>query len=299
MAHQRVLEALARHGGCATWRVLVGETSARCIRRARDAGVIHRTRRGRYALPTAAEHRRVAHRLTATLSHLSAAIAHGWKVKTQPVLPWVTVPRKRHLIDADRARVHCRWRDLDPAEVAAGITTPLRTVLDCAAALPFDEALAVADSSLRDGDLTHAELIDAARHLRGPGSKQARRVAALADRRAANPFESVLRAIALAFPELKLEPQLRIWDSGLWATVDLGDETLLLVLEAEGFEHHRSRKDLHRDARRYTELTVWGWAVLRFAWEDVMLHPDWVRWAIRAWLERRAGRAVPPAPSRG
>ena len=59
---------------------------------------------------------------------------------------------------------------------------------------------------------------------------------------------------------------------------------------------HRSRQDLVRDCRRYTELTVWGWAILRFFWEDVMLHPERVRWAIHAWLERRAGRPAPPPP---
>ena len=70
---------------------------------------------------------------------------------------------------------------------------------------------------------------------------------------------------------------------------DLGDPVARLALEAEGFTAHRTRKDLHRDARRYTELTVWGWALLRFSWEDVMLRPEWVGWAIAAVGERRAG----------
>lgn len=230
------------------------------------------------------------------LSHLSAAVAHGWEVKTQPDQPWVTFPRKRHLLKVDRGEVHARWRDLDPKEREPGVTSPVRTVLDCAASLPFDAALTVADSALRAGDVTEAELIAAAQSLRGPGSTRARTVVALADHRSANPFESVLRAIALEFTELRFEPQLQIWDSGLWATVDLGDERAMLVLEVEGFAHHRSRQDLVRDCRRYTELTVWGWAILRFSWEDVMLHPERVRWAIHAWLERRAGRPVPPPP---
>lgn len=297
MAHQQVLEALGRLGGCATWAALVPESSARGVRRARDANVIHRTRRGRYALPTAAEHRREAHRLTGVLSHLSAAVAHGWAVTNQPDLPWVTVPRKRHLLKPDRARVHARWRDLEPAERTSGITSPVRTVLDCAAGLPFEEALAVADSALRAEDVTKAQLAAAARDLRGPGSKQALRVVMFADHRSANPFESVLRAITLELPELSMEPQLRIWDTGLWATVDVGDEEARLVLEAEGFAHHRSRKDLVRDRRRYTELTVWGWAILRFSWDDVMLHPERVRWAIRGWLDQRAGRPVSPPPA--
>jgi hypothetical protein len=28
---------------------------------------------------------------------------------------------------------------------------------------------------------------------------------------------------------------------------------------------------------RYTELTLAGWRVLRFTWEQVMLHPEFVR----------------------
>jgi very-short-patch-repair endonuclease len=261
------------------------------------AGAVHRTRRGRYVLPTAAAHRREAHRLTGVLSHLSAAVARGWAVKTQPDRPWVTFPRKRHLMSADRDGIHAHWRHLDAAERTSGLTSPVRTVLDCAAALPFDEALAVADSALRDGDVTKAQLVAAAAQLRGPGSARARRVVALADHRAANPFESALRALAMEFSELTFEPQLRIWDTGLWATVDLGDEVHRIVLEAEGFASHSSRKDLVRDCHRYAELTVWGWAVLRFSWEDVMLRPERVRWAIGALLEQRAGRPVPPPPS--
>ena len=87
---------------------------------------------------------------------------------------------------------------------------------------------------MRAGDVTEAELIAAAQTIRGPGSTQARTVVAQAEHRSANPFESVLRAIALEFTELRFEPQLQIWDSGLWATVDLGDQRAMLVLEAEG-----------------------------------------------------------------
>lgn len=123
---------------------------------------------GRYALPTAAGHRREAHRLTGVLSHLSAAVAHGWEAKTQPDQPWVTFPRKRHQLKEDRAGV--RWRDLDPKEREPGVTSPVRTVLDCAASLPLDAALTVADSALRAGDVTEAQLIAAA----GPRTRSSR-----------------------------------------------------------------------------------------------------------------------------
>ena len=63
--------------------------------------------------------------------------------------------------------------------------------------LAFDEALAVADSALRSGAVTAEELRSASARLRGTGSRAARLVAQYADHRAANPFESVLRALAL------------------------------------------------------------------------------------------------------
>ena len=177
-----------------------------------------------------------------------------------------------------------------------GVTTPLRTVLDCARTLPFDEALAVADSALRRRDLTRTDLVDAAAGLHGTGSRQARRVAALADGRAANPFESVLRALAIE-EGFQLTPQLQIAEPGLFAIVDLGNEELRLAVEADGFEHHGTRKGLRKDCRRHTEFAVVDWSSLRFAFEDVMGAQAWVRWALRSWRVVRAG-GVPEDPPR-
>lgn len=64
------------------------------------------------------------------------------------------------------------YRDVSTAERRDGITSAVRTVLDCALKLPFDQALAVADSALRSGDVGRHELIQAATALRGPGSSR-------------------------------------------------------------------------------------------------------------------------------
>lgn len=94
---------------------------------------------------------------------------------------------------------------------------------------------------------------------------------------AANPFESVARAIALDVPGLQVTPQVTIRESGLVARCDLVDERLRIVIEADSFEWHGGRAALARDARRYNLLTVNGWIVLRFAWEQVMHEPAFVR----------------------
>lgn len=72
-------------------------------------------------------------------------------------------------------------------------TDPEQTVVDCARDLPFPVALSVADSALRHG-VEPARLDAAAAAVRGAGAARVRRVVALADLRAANPFESSLRA---------------------------------------------------------------------------------------------------------
>jgi very-short-patch-repair endonuclease len=284
-------------GGVSTWRELRIVHPARLVRRAATAGTVVRATRGRYVLPSAAEHLALAQSRSAVLSHLSAAVHHGWKVKTVPDTAWITVPRNRKLRGPQRDGVTAHWSTLLRADHREGVTTPLRTVIDCARALPFDEALAVADSALRCRDVSRDELSEAARSSAGPGVRQIRRVAAHADGRAANPFESVLRALCLE-EGFHLTPQLEVSASGLFAVVDLGSEELRLAVEADGFEHHGTRQGLRKDCRRHTEMAVFDWSSLRFAFEDVMFEQPWVRWALRTWRDVRAGRPVPSPPLR-
>jgi very-short-patch-repair endonuclease len=281
-------------GGVAVWRELRAVHPARLIRHSVESGTVVRATKGRYVLPSTAEQLATAQSRSAVLSHLSAAVHHGWKVKAVPDAAWVTVPRHRRLRDAQRVGVVPRLADLPRDDVRNGVTTPLRTVLDCVRALPFDEGLAVADSALRSRDVTRAELSAAAARAAGPGARQLRRVAVHAGAGAANPFESVLRALCLE-EGFELTPQLQIAEPGLFAIVDLGSEELRLAVEADGFEHHGTRQGLRKDCRRHTELAVFDWSSLRFAFEDVMGEPMWVRWALRSWRVVRAG-GVPDSP---
>lgn len=100
-------------------------------------------------LPSTAQHLATAQSHSATLSHLSAAAHHGWKVKTVPAEAWVTVRRGRKVRTTQRHGIRPHWAELEATEVENGVTTALRTVIECARALPFDEALTVADSALR------------------------------------------------------------------------------------------------------------------------------------------------------
>ena len=252
--------AMERLGGVATRAEVIAATSRRDFDQGVMSGAILRVARGRYALPTASEARRVAHELKGTAILLSAAAHWGWKTKWQPRQPQVAVVRGRKLTAGQRARAQVSWVRLPGSAVNECVTTPVRTVLDCAA--------------------------------RGPRGRVGRVVEA-ADGRAANPFESVLRAIALDVPGLQVEPQVRIDRNGRWVgRVDLADQRLKIVLEADSYEFHGEGELFEKDCVRYDELVADGWLVLRFPWKRVMARPEWVREIIEATVALRIEELV-------
>ncbi|HSV40195.1 MAG TPA: type IV toxin-antitoxin system AbiEi family antitoxin, partial [Nocardioidaceae bacterium] len=203
----RVEQVLERLGGVADAATLTRLTTRARLRRALAQGRIVKDGHGRYALDGGDAARRAAARLHGVLCLDSAAAHHGWKLKHQPSEPAVAVPRNRNVAPAQRQGVRVLYLDLPADERLRTATSPTRTVLDCAARLPFDEALTIADSALRSGDVTRAELLEAASVAPSRYRARCLRVARAADGRADNPFESVLRAIALDIPGLDLRPQ--------------------------------------------------------------------------------------------
>ncbi|MER7071395.1 hypothetical protein [Terrabacter sp. NPDC000476] len=280
--------AVRRLGGTATRAELRLLVPRRRLRRAVELGVVLRPRAGRYLLPEVDTTRALAHELSAVVSLRSAALSHGWKVKTVPPRSEVTVPPGRRITSQTWARASVLTSALEHAEVVAGVTAPLRTVVDCARHLPLDEALAIADSALRCRDVRPADLARAARDVRGPGRPRVLRVLSHASGKAANPFESVLRAIALDVPGLDLRPQVGIAVAdGMRVVPDLVDSGLGIVVEADSHEFHTGRGRLTRDCWPYDELVLEGWSVYRFTWDQVMFRPAWVR-SVLVRAERRA-----------
>ncbi len=279
------VDALRQMGGVGCASEIVRLSSRRKLRTALDTKEIARAGRARYVLADVHRHRRAAARLAGVASHLSAAQHWGGEVKWPPESAWVTVPRNRKVTAAVRATTEVVYADLAVDDVVDGLTNKLRTVVDCARRLPFDEALAVADSALRAGDISESELVRATTALRGRGATRARRVAREADGRAANPFESVLRAIVLEFPGLTVVPQVPVPTSGLTYHPDLVDEQRRIVIEAESWGWHADQQTHARDCVRFTLLTVAGWRVLRFTWEQVMHSPGFVRRVLAQLIE--------------
>ncbi|WP_405062795.1 endonuclease domain-containing protein [Kribbella sp. NBC_01505] len=272
-----IVEVLNRRGGVATFGELRALVPARAIRGALTGGEILRVGKGVYTLPQAPPALAAARSHGGVVSHLSAAQHWGFGVIRKPLLPHVTLRPKQV---RRRTGLPCtlHWADVP---VLDDVTTPARTVLDCIRTLPLSEALAVADSALRSGGLSEDELLAAAAMVRGPHRRRIQRVAALADRRAESVLESALRAIAIEAGLEDFVPQVLVRDREFSARIDLANLRIRLGLEADGFEHHGHRQALVKDCRRHVNLTIRGWRVLRFSWEDIMYDPEWVVEVVR------------------
>ncbi|WP_299036570.1 DUF559 domain-containing protein [uncultured Pseudokineococcus sp.] len=276
-----LLDDLARRGGTAAAATLVRVAGRGALQRAVAGGEVERLGWGVYALASAPPALRAAAAVRGTVSHASAA--QLWMVDPlhRPARISVTVPRAaRRRRPLPGTRLH--WSDLAPADVDGPVTAPLRTALDCARSMPFEEALGVADGFLRRRLVDPGELRAAAAALRGAGRARAVAVASAADSRSDNPFESALRAVVLRCGAGAFVPQVVV-DAGPLGRVrpDLVDEGRRVVLEADSFAWHGSRAALARDCERYDALVVSGYLVLRFSWEQVVGAPEQVAEAVR------------------
>lgn len=285
-------ELLARLGAVATRSQLIAGLGRRGAEELIAEGGVEKVARGRYAASSAGEAARTAIRLSGTVCLLDAALLHGWPVRLAPTRPQVCVPRNRRLSAGAARGVDLRRFDLGPDDRQGRVTSPERTLLDCARHLPLADSLPVLDSALREG-FSPARLARMAADARGPGGRAVRRAVGLASEDKANPFESALHALASEVSGLSVRPQVPLWAEEFLGAPDLVDETLRIVLEADSFEWHGGRAALAADARRYNRMVVRGWLVLRFAWEDVMFDPEYVLEVLRMAVEERTYGGCP------
>lgn len=263
------VDALTRLGGVVHRQDLLRVCGRGAVDRAVREGRLQQPHRSWLKLADQADDLYAARVARGVVGGLSAALHHNWAVKTPPREPEVIVPRNRGRLTAGQRR-----RAWEPGEVHGGILTPAATVVDCALAHPFDAALAVADSALRSRRVTARDVAAAALPLRPHQRRRVARVIEEATALAANPFESVTRAIALGVPGLHVVPQGQVDDIGHG---DLVDHRLRLVIECESHEFHSLPEAFRYDVRRYTRMAVADWLVVRVVWEDVMHKPEQVR----------------------
>ena len=268
------LAALEELGCVATRKQLLAMgVPVTAIATALEAKQITRVRHGKYVAGDGEGLLTQAEALGGVVSHLSAALHYEWTLKALPPRPTLTLPRTARSVPG----FACHWRPLSTVELGDRLTSRIDTVIACSRSYDYDVALCVADSALRERQVTQTQLIAAAQASPRHGRAKALKVARDADYRSANAFETCTRAIANSVPGLCVRPQAWI---GRTARVDLLDKELGIVIECESFAHHGTKEALARDVRRYTDLARLGYVVVRFTWAQVMHDPGYVREAL-------------------
>ncbi len=196
------------------------------------------------------------------VSHIAAARLWGWYGDDFLEAVHVTVPLRAGRARAAGIVVHrANLPRVDRTRIGGlPVTTPLRTVLDCARARSLVSAVIVIECALRSGLVGLEELAAALGGLAGlPGCMQAWHAFELADVRSESGPETELRLL-LHEHAIWWQPQVVIGRH----RVDLGDEELGVGAEVDGYAWHSDRVSFGRDRRRGRRVFINGMDLLHF-----------------------------------
>jgi hypothetical protein len=198
------------------------------------------------------------------------------------------------------ATVQLHKAALDPAEVVElgglPVTTPERTVVDCALTLPFDHAVMLADAALRRGLVSRPSLDRQLGRLhRVPGTRRAAEVVAFADPRSRGPGESISRVLMHRHGVPPPELDVPVTDAGgrplgrmAFAFPDAGVLGEFVDGPPDVVPGRAAEPDAGPDDHAAALLAA-GWRTVRWTWPDLR-SPD-------PWLDRlRAALAPVRAP---
>jgi predicted transcriptional regulator of viral defense system len=224
-------------------------------------------------------------RPTAAISHLSAARLWGLPLRRRQ-------DSDVRLTDPAHGRRGRGFRitraPLDAGEIRTRgsfrLTTPARTLVDCAREGPLEDVVVALDAGLLAGKVTHQELFDAAaRARRWPGGSRADRALSLADGRAESPLETRgrLRIVGAGLPSPELQVEIRV-SGRLIAVVDAWFDDAAVAVEFDGrvkyadpWRGRSPEQVLWDEKRREDELRALDIGVVRVA--DADLGARWPR----------------------
>ncbi len=151
------------------------------------------------------------------------------------------------------------------------LSTPLRTLVDCAGLLTHEALVCALDFALHQ-ELVAAAVLDAVadRLVGRVGAPALRDAVAVADGRSEAPTETLARL--LLQPVLPgLEPQVRLYDEAgrLVSRFDLGDRAVQLAIEGDGKRGHAGTQMVAKDRRRDRSAGRCGWTTERVTWFEL------------------------------
>ncbi|MGC5222078.1 DUF559 domain-containing protein [Micromonospora sp. DT81.3] len=227
------------------------------VRRAISAGVLRRVRRSWLVAPSC-DHRRV-----------SAASAGGRATcVTAAALRGLWTPAHEHTHVAvasttarvDRTGLRVHWSS-GPVALPASTAEehPINMLFHVAKCLPPAEALAVWESALRR-KVVEPEVLRRVK-WRSPRARELASVASvLSDSGVESHFLDLMRSVGVQVRQ-------QVWIDGHPVDGLIGRA---LAIQLDGFAHHSTAQDRRRDLRADARLTLLGYTVIRFDYQQVL-----------------------------
>ena len=153
------------------------------------------------------------------------------------------------------------------------VTTPSRTLVDLAAVAPVERALHLALAR----NLVTGHALRTYVKTRAAGRTGVRALRLALDR--AHPevhrTRSELERLALRLLARTALPAPRVNAVRTVHEVDLVWDVQRVIVELDGYGHHRSAAALNTDLRRANDLQAAGWVMRRFTWWHLTRDPGW------------------------
>lgn len=179
------------------------------------------------------------------------------------------------------------------------VTRVERTLLDLATVWEPVRVGRAMDDALRRGltslDRLRSELARTAHHGR-PGARVYERLARGRDHRDTllrSDFEKRMLRIAEQIPSFRFIPNWRVEDRDRHYYIDIAYPPQRVAVECQSIQWHLGEEAFKDDMARHRRLTLLGWTVLFYCWDDVVFRPEAVREELTEVLRSRDLRLTP------
>jgi very-short-patch-repair endonuclease len=204
----------------------------------------------------------------AVLSHRSALCLWRW---SRPLVPpfHVTTPSRHRRPEILLHRSTRLTRADTRLHLGIRVTSPARTLLDCAPALTDKQLARAAREARLSPYLRTSEIADVvARFPRHPGAKRLSVLAALAPTR--SEFEDVFPSFCRTYdlPEPKMNTLVNGYEA------DAVFEAEKLIVELDGYQFHGDRQSFERDRERDAHQLAAGYGTVRITWQRLADDPQ-------------------------
>ncbi len=216
----------------------------------------------------------------AVVSGRAAAALHGFDGFPEGPLEFLVprAARSRRTVGLVRSSSALAPIDRCVVDVCVVATSPARTIIALAAHVPAADVKRAVDSAIRDGGTSEQFLRRRLTALRGPGRQGVRLLDEVLEGAGGHSFLErrfleLVRGARLPGPATQV---IFRRDGQRVARVDFVWEFARLIVEVNGHRTHSTREHLQRDEQRRTELTLLGYRVVVFTYDDVIGRPEWV-----------------------